>query len=54
MREDSVASECGDALDNELIPLLKTQQTTEVLRVENEIVRMLAERIVMRGSWDTS
>ena len=49
MREDSVASECGDALDNELIPLLKTQQTTEVLRVENEI-----ERSVTRGSWDTS
>src|ERR1700722_4164302 len=38
------------ALDNELIPLLRNQQTTEVLRVENETVRTLAERMVTRGS----
>jgi hypothetical protein len=36
--------------DNELIPLLRNQQTTEVLKLENETVRHLAEHMVTRGS----
>ncbi|KAF7795454.1 hypothetical protein EIP86_006615 [Pleurotus ostreatoroseus] len=37
-------------LDNEIIPLLRNQQTTDVLRLENETVRHLAEHMVTRGS----
>ncbi|KAK7689406.1 hypothetical protein QCA50_007198 [Cerrena zonata] len=37
-------------LDNELIPLLRNQQTTDVLRLENETVRHLAEHMQTRGS----
>lgn len=37
------------ALDNDLIPLLRNQQTTEVLRLENETVRRLGERMQTRG-----
>lgn len=37
-------------LDNELIPLLRNQQTTDVLRLENETVRRLSEHMVTRGS----
>ena len=37
-------------LDNELIPLLRNQQTTEVLKLENETVRHLAEHMRTRGS----
>lgn len=32
-------------LDNDLAPLLRNQQTTEVLRVENDTVRRLSERL---------
>ncbi|OCB90722.1 hypothetical protein A7U60_g2020 [Sanghuangporus baumii] len=32
-------------LDNDLIPLLRNQQTTDVLRFENDIVRRLSERL---------
>ena len=37
-------------LDNELIPLLRNQQTTDVLRSENETVRHLAEHMETKGS----
>ncbi|KAI0691129.1 hypothetical protein BC835DRAFT_1279787 [Cytidiella melzeri] len=37
-------------LDNELIPLLRNQQTTDVLKLENETVRHLAEHMATRGS----
>lgn len=37
-------------LDNEVIPLLRNQQTTDVLKLENETVRHLAEHMVTRGS----
>jgi hypothetical protein len=37
-------------LDNEVIPLLRNQQTTEVLRVENETVRRLAAHMATQGS----
>ena len=32
-------------LENDLIPLLRNQQTTDVLRFENDIVRRLSERL---------
>ncbi|KZT21970.1 hypothetical protein NEOLEDRAFT_719713 [Neolentinus lepideus HHB14362 ss-1] len=37
-------------LDNELIPLLRNQQTTDVLRQENETVRRLSEHMSTKGS----
>lgn len=37
-------------LDNDLIPLLRNQQTTDVLRTENETVRHLAEHMETKGS----
>lgn len=37
------------ALDNDIIPLLRNQQTTEVLRLENETVRRLGEKMSTRG-----
>ena len=37
-------------LDNELIPLLRNQQTTDVLNLENEIVRRLSEHMTTKGS----
>lgn len=37
-------------LDNEVIPLLRNQQTTDVLRMENDTVRRLSEHMVTRGS----
>jgi hypothetical protein len=37
-------------LDNDLIPLLRNQQTTDVLRMENAAVRRLAECMVTRGA----
>ncbi|GJF00176.1 hypothetical protein PsYK624_164550 [Phanerochaete sordida] len=37
-------------LDNELIPLLRGQQTTDVLKLENDTVRHLAEHMSTRGS----
>lgn len=37
-------------LDNEVIPLLRNQQTTDVLKLENETVRHLAEHMATRGS----
>ncbi|KAG6852981.1 hypothetical protein C0991_007758 [Blastosporella zonata] len=37
-------------LDGEVIPLLRNQQTTDVLRVENDTVRRLAEHMVTKGS----
>ncbi|PSR76395.1 hypothetical protein PHLCEN_2v8491 [Hermanssonia centrifuga] len=37
-------------LDNDLIPLLRNQQTTDVLRLENETVRHLSEHMATRGS----
>jgi len=37
-------------LDGEVIPLLRNQQTLDVLRVENETVRRLAEHMASRGS----
>ncbi|KAJ7100660.1 hypothetical protein B0H15DRAFT_919874 [Mycena belliarum] len=37
-------------LDNEVIPLLRNQQTTDVLRMENDTVRRLAEHMATRGS----
>ncbi|KAJ6598467.1 hypothetical protein DFH09DRAFT_58421 [Mycena vulgaris] len=37
-------------LDNEVIPLLRNQQTTDVLRMENETVRRLAEHMTTRGA----
>ncbi|KAF9240022.1 hypothetical protein BU15DRAFT_87762 [Melanogaster broomeanus] len=41
-------------LDNELIPLLRNQQTTDVLRMENATVRRLAECMVTRGAIATN
>ncbi|KAL4063453.1 hypothetical protein J3A83DRAFT_1332610 [Scleroderma citrinum] len=40
--------------DNELIPLLRNQQTTDVLQQENATVRRLAECMVTRGTLATS
>jgi len=37
-------------LDGDVIPLLRNQQTTDVLRTENETVRRLAEHMNTRGS----
>ncbi|KIM80126.1 hypothetical protein PILCRDRAFT_9699 [Piloderma croceum F 1598] len=37
------------ALDNDLIPLLRNQQTTEVLRLENDTVRRLGEKMQTHG-----
>ena len=37
-------------LDAEAIPLLRNQQTTEVLRAENDTVRRLSEHMSTRGS----
>lgn len=37
-------------LDNELIPLLRNQQTMDVLRIENATVRRIAERMRTRGA----
>ncbi|KAG5645690.1 hypothetical protein DXG03_005528 [Asterophora parasitica] len=37
-------------LDGEVIPLLRNQQTTDVLRVENDTVRRLADHMVTKGS----
>ncbi|KAJ3807916.1 hypothetical protein EV368DRAFT_26031, partial [Lentinula lateritia] len=37
-------------LDTEIIPLLRNQQTTDVLNVETDIVRRLSEHMVTRGS----
>ncbi|KAG6837409.1 hypothetical protein H0H93_010027 [Arthromyces matolae] len=37
-------------LDGEVIPLLRNQQTSDVLRVENETVRRLAEHMSTKGS----
>jgi hypothetical protein len=36
------------ALDNDLIPLLRNQQTTDVLRLENDTIRRLGERMQTR------
>jgi len=36
-------------LDNELIPLLRNQQTTDVLKLENDVVRHLSERMASKG-----
>ena len=41
-------------LDNDLIPLLRNQQTTDVLRMENATVRRLAECMVTRGAIATN
>ncbi|KAH9918058.1 uncharacterized protein B0H18DRAFT_1032403 [Fomitopsis serialis] len=37
-------------LDNELIPLLRNQQTTDVLKLETDTVRHLAEHMETKGS----
>ncbi|PCH37151.1 hypothetical protein WOLCODRAFT_167345 [Wolfiporia cocos MD-104 SS10] len=37
-------------LDNELIPLLRNQQTTDVLKLESDIVRHLSEHMSTKGS----
>ncbi|OBZ78166.1 hypothetical protein A0H81_01710 [Grifola frondosa] len=37
-------------LDNELIPLLRNQQTTDVLRIESDTVRHLVEHMATRGA----
>jgi hypothetical protein len=37
-------------LDGEVIPLLRNQQTLDVLKMENETVRRLAEHMVTKGS----
>ncbi|TFK37129.1 hypothetical protein BDQ12DRAFT_685836 [Crucibulum laeve] len=37
-------------LDSEVIPLLRNQQTTDVLRMENDTVRRLSEHMSTRGS----
>ncbi|KAF9531307.1 hypothetical protein CPB83DRAFT_750797, partial [Crepidotus variabilis] len=37
-------------LDGEVAPLLRNQQTMDVLRMENETVRRLAEHMATRGS----
>lgn len=45
------SSPLNDAqLDGEVIPLLRNQQTTDVLRVESDTVRRLAEHMVTKGS----
>ena len=36
-------------LDNDLIPLLRNQQTTDVLRRENDTVRRLGEKMLTKG-----
>ncbi|THH30460.1 hypothetical protein EUX98_g3716 [Antrodiella citrinella] len=36
-------------LDNEIIPLLRNTQTTDVLKLENETVRHLSEHMVTKG-----
>ncbi|KAH7890426.1 hypothetical protein F5I97DRAFT_28274 [Phlebopus sp. FC_14] len=41
-------------LDNDLIPLLRNQQTTDVLHMENATVRRLAECMATRGAIATS
>lgn len=41
-------------LDNDLIPVLRNQQTTDVLRMENATVRRLAECMVTRGAIATN
>ena len=41
-------------LDNDLIPLLRNQQTTDVLRMENAAVRRLAECMTTRGAIATN
>lgn len=41
-------------LDNDLISLLRNQQTTDVLRMENVTVRRLAECMVTRGAISTN
>ncbi|KAN0082618.1 hypothetical protein V8E55_008413 [Tylopilus felleus] len=41
-------------LDNDLIPLLRNQQTTDVLRMENASVRRLAECMTTRGAITTN
>ncbi|KAN0082616.1 hypothetical protein V8E55_008411 [Tylopilus felleus] len=41
-------------LDNDLIPLLRNQQTTNVLRMENASVRRLAECMTTRGAIATN
>jgi hypothetical protein len=38
------------SFDNDLIPLLRNNQTTDVLRAETETVRQLAEHLPSRGS----
>ncbi|KAF9479834.1 hypothetical protein BDN70DRAFT_779337, partial [Pholiota conissans] len=37
-------------LDGEVVPLLRNQQTTDVLRMENDTVKRLAEHMSTRGS----
>ncbi|KAF8192969.1 hypothetical protein BJ912DRAFT_848737 [Pholiota molesta] len=37
-------------LDGEVVPLLRNQQTTDVLRMENDTVKRLAEHMNTRGS----
>ncbi|KAJ3478758.1 hypothetical protein NLI96_g9535 [Meripilus lineatus] len=37
-------------LENDLIPLLRNQQTTDVLKMENDIVRRLSEHMSTKGS----
>lgn len=37
-------------LDNEIIPLLRNQQTNDVLKLENDTVKHLAEHMTTRGS----
>lgn len=37
-------------LDGEVVPLLRNQQTTDVLRSENDTVRRLSEHMTTRGS----
>lgn len=37
-------------LDGEVIPLLRNQQTLDVLRMENETVRRLSEHMITKGS----
>ncbi|KAG9315317.1 hypothetical protein JVU11DRAFT_4456 [Chiua virens] len=41
-------------LDNDLIPLMRNQQTTDVLRMENATVRRLAECMSTRGAIATN
>ncbi|OCH91773.1 hypothetical protein OBBRIDRAFT_510622 [Obba rivulosa] len=37
-------------MDNQVIPLLRTQQTTDVLKLESEVVRHLADHMTTKGS----